>query len=139
MSSLLIYSPKCKHCEKIFVFLESKPQLKQMVKYHNVNQLGIPPQYKDKIKNVPTLLTSNQKFLVGNEILQFFISLLPVEISNLSVTGSGLQVASLEGNESYDNYFELNSYGQSLQGVITPELEAKINTNVQESYNSNNR
>ena len=139
MSSLLIYSPKCKHCEKIFVFLESKPQLKQMVKFHNVNQLGIPPNHKEQIKSVPTLLTSNQKFLVGNEILQFFISLLPVEISNLDIAGSGLQVSSLSGDESYDNYFDLNSYGQSLQGAMTPELEAKISKNVQESYNTKDR
>ena len=139
MSSLLIYSPKCKHCEKIFVFLESKPQLKQMVKFHNVNQLGIPPNHKEQIKSVPTLLTSNQKFLVGNEILQFFISLLPVEISNLDIAGSGLQVSSLSGHESYDNYFDLNSYGQSLQGAMTPELEAKISKNVQESYNTKDR
>ena len=139
MSSLLIYSPKCKHCEKLFVFLESKPQLKQMVKFHNVNQLGIPPQYKEKIKSVPTLLTSNQKFLIGNEIIQFFTSLLPVEISNMDMSGSGLQITSLAGDESYDNYFELSSYGQSLQGAMTPEIEARISRNVQESYNANDR
>ena len=139
MSSLLIYSPKCKHCEKIFIFLESKPQLKQMVKFHNVNQLGIPHQYKEHIKSVPTLLTSNQKFLVGNEIIQFFTSLLPSEITNMDISGSGLNVTSLSGEESYDNYFELSSYGQSLQGAMTPELEAKISRNVQESYQANNR
>ena len=139
MSSLLIYSPKCKHCEKIFIFLESKPQLKQMVKFHNVNQLGIPQQYKEHIKSVPTLLTSNQKFLVGNEIIQFFTSLLPSEITNMDISGSGLNVSSLSGDESYDNYFELSSYGQSLQGAMTPELEAKISRNVQESYQANNR
>jgi hypothetical protein len=110
-----------------------------MVKFHNVNQLGIPPNHKEQIKSVPTLLTSNQKFLVGNEILQFFISLLPIEISNLDIAGSGLQVSSLSGDESYDNYFDLNSYGQSLQGAMTPELEAKISKNVQESYNTKDR
>ena len=140
MTSLLIYSPRCKHCEHIFKFLETKPQLKQMVKVHNVNQLGIPPQYKDKIKSVPTLLTSNHKFLVGKEILQWFISLLPVEITNLPIGGSGgLGITTLENNESHDNYFQLDSYGQSLQGAMTPELEAKISKNVQESYNENNR
>ena len=139
MSSLLIYSPKCKHCEKIFIFLESKPQLKQMVQFHNVNQLGIPQQYKENIKSVPTLLTSNQKFLVGNEIIQFFTSLLPVEITNMDISGAGLNVTSLSGDESYDNYFELTSYGQSLQGAMTPELESKISRNVQESYQANNR
>ncbi len=139
MSSLLIYSPKCKHCEKIFIFLESKPQIKQMVKFHNVNQLGIPQQYKEHIKSVPTLLTSNQKFLVGNEIIQFFTSLLPVEITNMDISGAGLNVTSLSGDESYDNYFELTSYGQSLQGAMTPELESKISRNVQESYQANNR
>ena len=137
MSALLIYSPRCQHSKKLIEFIESKPQLKQIVKYHNVNLQGIPIQYKEKIKSVPTLLTKDQKILVGNEIIQWLQSLLPSEISNMPIGGSGMALYSLTddstGNQN-SNYFNLDSYGQSLQGALTPELEARISRNVQEAY-----
>ena len=140
MSTLLIYSPKCKHSKEVIEFIESKPQLKQMVKYHNVNTMGIPAQYKNQIQSVPTLLTQNQKKLVGNEIIQWFTSLLPVEITNHAFGSSKLGTTSFGGGEcSSDSFFNLDQYGQSLQGAITPELEAKIGKNVQEAFNEKPR
>ena len=44
MAALLVYSQKCKHSIEIIQFLESTPQLKQMVQTHDVNRLGVPPQ-----------------------------------------------------------------------------------------------
>ena len=135
-STILIFSPKCKHCNDVINFLESNPQLKSMVQFHNVNQLGIPPQFKMKIKSVPTLVTqTNNKILVGKEIIQWFTSLLPSNITNHIVGGRGLLTTNLGGgNDDDDSFFSLNSYGRSLQGAITPELEAKINRNVTDAF-----
>ena len=65
--SLLIYSPRCKHSMDVRVY-KQHINLKQLVHYHNVNTQGIPPNYKNKINRVPTMLTKNGKILVGNEI-----------------------------------------------------------------------
>ncbi len=134
MSSLLIFSHKCKHSNSVLQFIKSNPQVAPLVKFHDVNALGIPQQYKSKITSVPTLLTSNGKFLIGSEVIQWFTSLLPNEISNCDVTGSGLQLCSLEDGTCEDNMFNLDNYGQSLQPIMTPELEAKIKQNVTDAY-----
>jgi len=99
-----------------------------------VNTLGIPQQYKGKITSVPTLLTSNGKFLVGSEVIQWFTSLLPNDISNCDIMGSGVQLCSIDDETCDDNFFSLDNYGQSLQPIMTPELEAKIKQNVTDAY-----
>ena len=136
MSSLLIFSHKCKHSNSVLEFIKTNPQVAPLVKFHDVNKQGIPPQYKNKITNVPTLLTSNGKFLVGSEVIQWFTSLLPNDIMNCDVMGSGLQLCSIDNEMSEDNLFNLDQYGQSLQPVMTPELEAKIKQNVTDAYSN---
>ena len=131
MASLLIYSPKCKHCMSILEMVNSHQQFKQIIRLHNVNVLGIPQQYQSQIKSVPTLLTSNGKFLVGSEVMQWLQSLLPNEISHCEIGCKGMGICSIDDTENDDgNLFSLNNYGQSLQGFITPELKAKISRNV---------
>ena len=136
MSSLLIFSHKCKHSNTVLQFIKSNPQIAPLVKFHDVNVLGIPQQYKGKITSVPTLLTSNGKFLIGSEVIQWFTSLLPSEISNCDLMGTGVQLCSLEDETCEDNMFRLDNYGQSLQPIMTPELEAKIKQNVTDAYSS---
>ena len=75
--SLLIYSPRCKHSMDIIEYISKHQQLKQLVHYHNVNTQGVPPNYKNKISRVPTMLTKNGKILVGIEIKNWLDSLLP--------------------------------------------------------------
>ena len=75
--SLLIYSPKCSHSLDIIDYIKRQPQLSQLVNFHNVNVQGIPSQYAHQITRVPTMLTKNGKFLVGNEIKNWLQSLLP--------------------------------------------------------------
>ena len=133
-SSLLIYSPKCKHSLEVIKFINNNKQLQQFVKFHNVNELGIPVQYRTQIKSVPTLLTSNGKMLVGGEVQQWFISLLPNEITNCDIGGGCLNTCSLDDETGDDNFFNLENYGQSLQPVLTPELQAKISKNVSDAY-----
>jgi hypothetical protein len=130
--SLLIFSPKCKHSVDLVEFIAHHQQLKQIVTFHNVNTMGIPPQYKSKISRVPTMLTKNGKILIGQEIHNWLESLLPVQ--DLDPCGFGTcEMSTLDG-ESNSEIFGLDEYGRSLQPPMTPELEAKISRSVSDGY-----
>lgn len=129
--SLLIYSPRCKYSMEIIEYVNSKPQLKQLVNYHNVNTQGVPPAYRNKITRVPTLLTQNGKILVGNEIRNWLESLLPnKQIEHCGFGGGWCSMTSLDNNENENDIFSLDNYGQALQPAMTRELEEKINRDV---------
>ena len=130
--SLLIYSPQCNHSLDIIDYIGKHAQLKQIVKYHNINALGIPPQYKNKITRVPTMLTKNGKLLVGNEIRNWLESLLPVKELETCNFG-GCSTTTLDGEGSGD-LFGLDDYGVTLQPAMTAELENKINQSVSDAY-----
>lgn len=130
--SLLIFSPKCTHSMELVNYISRNAQLKQLVHFHNVNVLGIPPQYRGKITRVPTMLTKNGKILVGKEIQNWLESLLPVQ--ELETCGFGkCEMTTLDG-ESSTELFGLDQYGRSLQPAMTPELEAKISRSVTDAY-----
>jgi hypothetical protein len=129
--SLLIYSPRCKHSMDVIEYINDVPQLKQLVHYHNINTQGIPPNYRNKINRVPTMLTKNGKILVGNEIKNWLDSLLPKkEVERAAIGAFGGSMASLDGNDINSGMFRLDDYGQSLQPAMTKELEEKINREV---------
>ena len=133
--SLLIYSPKCSHSLDIIDYIKRRPQIAQLVNYHNVNTQGIPPQYAHKITRVPTLLTKNGKFLVGNEIKNWLESLLPN--NDIGSCDFGMcSMTSLDG-EGNSDIFGLDDYGRSLQPPMTSELEEKINRDVSQTYSNN--
>ena len=132
--SLLIYSPKCSHSLDIIDYIKRRPQIAQLVNYHNVNTQGIPPQYAHKITRVPTLLTKNGKFLVGNEIKNWLESLLPN--NDIGSCDFGMcSMTSLDG-EGNSDIFGLDDYGRSLQPPMTSELEEKINRDVSQTYSN---
>ena len=132
--SLLIYSPKCSHSLDIIDYIKRRPQISQLVNYHNVNIQGIPPQYAHKITRVPTLLTKNGKFLVGNEIKNWLESLLPN--NDIGSCDFGMcSMTSLDG-EGNSDIFGLDDYGRSLQPPMTAELEEKINRDVSQTYSN---
>ena len=133
--SLLIYSPQCNHSLDIIDYINKNPQLKQIVQYHNINKLGIPPQYKNKITRVPTMLTKNGKLLVGNEIKNWLESILPAQ--DWETCGFGACPMTTLDGEGTDELFSLDSYGMSLQPAMTKELEEKINQSVSDAYNKN--
>lgn len=136
MSCVLIYSPNCSKCSELIQYINSNAQFKALCKYHNINTQGIPPNYQNKIKFVPTMLTSNGKLLVGKEIKNWLTSLLPNEqITNLCLNGS-CGLSNLDGSDENDSIFALDSYGQSLQPAMTPELQQRINGNVTDTYNN---
>ena len=128
--SLLIYSPRCKHSMEVIEYINKQPQLKQLVRYHNINTQGIPPAYKNKINRVPTMLTKNGKVLVGSEIKNWLDSLLPnEEIGNWGFSGS-CSMNTLDSEDNDTDMFSLDSYGKSLQPAMTKELEDKIGRDV---------
>ena len=59
--SILIYSPKCAHSLDIIDYINKNEKFKQIVKFHNINELGIPPQFRNKISRVPTMLTKKRE------------------------------------------------------------------------------
>lgn len=130
--SLLIFSPKCKHSMDIIGYVNGHAQLRQVVHFHNVNTMGIPPQYASKITRVPTMLTKNGKLLVGNEIKNWLESLLPVQ--DLDTCDFGKCTMTTLDGESNQVIFGLDEYGRSLQPAMTPELEAKISRSVTDAY-----
>ena len=133
-SSLLVYSPRCKHSMNILQFINTHDEIKALVSYHNVNEYGVPEQFKKQIKSVPTLLTSNGKILIGTEIIQWFTSLLPAEIENCPLGNCSATACSIEDESGFDNFFSLDSYGESLQPIMTEELKSKITQNVSQAY-----
>jgi len=133
--SLLIYSPKCSHSLDLIDYIKRQPQLSQLVGYHNINVKGIPPQYKHKITRVPTMLTKNGKFLVGNEIRNWLESLLPVD--EIETCGFGGCAMTTFDGETNADIFNLDDYGRTLQPAMTPDLEEKINRDVSQTYNNN--
>lgn len=137
--SLLIFSPKCHHSRELIDFIRARPQLQQLVHYHNVNQLGIPPEYKHKISRVPTMLTKNGKILVGSEIKAWLMSLLPAEeVCHMDIDDFSCGMTSLENDDVVRNgggIYNMDDYGSSLMPPMTPELEAKISRSVNDAYN----
>tara|TARA_B100001175_G_C19510400_1_gene643430 strand:+ start:1052 stop:1468 length:417 start_codon:yes stop_codon:yes gene_type:complete len=135
--SLLIYSPQCNHSLDIINYIQKNENLKKIVSYHNINKLGIPPQFKNKISRVPTMLTKNGKFLVGNEIKNWLESLLPTQ--ELEMAGFGTcSMTTLDG-EGTNDMFGLDDYGTSLQPPMTEELQAKIDRSVNDAYNAQSK
>ena len=127
--ALLLYSNKCTFSAEVLTFISNNSQLKQIIQLHNINTHGVPQQYAGKITRVPTLLTKNGKMLVGNEVKQWLVSLLPVEeLTTCNIQGK-CGFSSLDGQDD-NSLFELDHYGQSLQPAMTPELQAKINKSV---------
>ena len=129
--SLLIYSPRCKHSMDVIEYINDIPQLKQLVHYHNINTQGVPPNYRNKINRVPTMLTKNGKILVGNEIKNWLDSLLPKkEVEHSGIGSFGCSMTTLGSDENTNDIFKLDDYGRSLQPAMTKELEEKINRDV---------
>ena len=95
------------------------------------------PQFKNKISRVPTMLTKNGKFLVGNEIKNWLESLLPTQ--ELEMAGFGTcSMTTLDG-EGTNDMFGLDDYGTSLQPPMTTELQEKIDRSVNDAYNAQSK
>ena len=135
MSCILVFSPKCSHCNDLIAYLKKHPHFTNLVKYHNINTQGIPQSMKQHIKSVPTMFTKNGKVLVGKEIQNWLNSLLPnKELTNHNFRGGFGNFSSIDGEDDSEIGFDLDNYGQSLQPAMTPELEARISKDVKDAY-----
>jgi hypothetical protein len=130
--ALLVFSDKCHYSFELLNFIKSNPTLGPMIRYHNVSTHGRPAN--PQVKRVPTLVTSEGNILVGGEVRNWLESMIPVEIENWSP--SGILTSSLDGGDSGAEMFSLDSYGTSMQPMITPELKAKMSKDVKDAYSS---
>lgn len=128
--ALLVFSDKCQYSFELLNFIKSNPTLGPMIKYHNVSTHGRPAN--PNVKRVPTLVTSEGNILVGGEVRNWLESMIPMEIENWSA--GGILAASLDGGDGGRDMFELDSYGTSMQPMLTPELKAKMSKDVKDAY-----
>jgi hypothetical protein len=125
--ALLVYSDKCKWSADIMNFIKTQPALIEIVRFHNINTAGVPSK---KITRVPTLVTNEGQMLVGAEVKNWLVSMIPNDFG--SWDGTGNLCSNLDGTEN-ECLFDLEKYGESLQPMMTPELEEKIAMNVTEA------
>ena len=130
--ALLVFSDKCQYCFDVLSLIKQHPSLGQMLRYHNVTTQGRPKT--EKVTRVPTLITAEGQILVGAEVKNWLESMIPVEIENWS--GGGILTASLDGGDGGRDMFELDSYGTSMQPMVTAELKAKMSKDVKDAYSS---
>jgi hypothetical protein len=126
--ALLVYSDKCKWSMEIISFIKTQPALIEIVRFHNVTTQGIPSK---KITRVPTLVTNEGDMKVGADVKAWLTSMIPCDFD--SWDGTGNLCTNLDGTEN-TALFSLDSYGSSLQPVVTPELEARISMSVTDAY-----
>lgn len=124
----LVYSDRCVHSMEIINFIQSNQALKPLLRFHNITKQGIPNK---SIKRVPTLVTADSKLLVGAEVKQWLISMMPCDFEEYEGWGPGM--ANLDNTEK-DNFFNLDAYGESLKPNISPELQARIDASVGDLY-----
>jgi hypothetical protein len=128
--ALLVYSDKCKFSQEIIAFIKTQPALIEIIRFHNVTTSGVP---SNKITRVPTLVTNEGKMCVGAEVKSWLVSMVPTDFESWDM-GGGL-CTNLDGSENA-GLFELDKYGESLQPILTPELEARISMSVTDAYQS---
>jgi hypothetical protein len=126
--ALLVYSDKCKFSQEIIGFIKTQPALIEIVRFHNINTAGVPSK---KITRVPTLVTNEGQMCVGAEVKAWLVSMIPTDFESWDC-GSNL-CTNLDGSENA-GLFDLDKYGESLQPILTPELEARINMSVTDAY-----
>ena len=118
--ALLVYSEKCKYSQETIGFIKTQPALLEIIRFHNITTDGVP---SNRITRVPTLVTNEGKMCVGAEVKAWLVSMVPTDFECWDSAGNFCQ--NLDGSEN-PGLFELDRYGESLQPILTPELEAKI-------------
>jgi len=126
--ALLVYSDKCKFSQEIIGFIKTQPSLLEIIRFHNIATSGVPSK---KITRVPTLVTNEGKMCVGAQVKEWLVSMVPTEFESWDCTGGLCQ--NLDGSET-PGLFDFDRYGEPLQPVLTPELEARISMSVTDAY-----
>jgi hypothetical protein len=68
---------------------------------------------------------------VGAEVKSWLVSMVPTDFESWDM-GGGL-CTNLDGTEN-PGMFDLDKYGESLQPILTPELESRISMSVTDAY-----
>jgi hypothetical protein len=128
----LIYSDKCQYSAQAIKSIQENPALLHIVRFHNVSTHGVPSK---QITRVPTLMTNDGKLLVGQEVMNWLQSMVPVTV--IEGTERGIATSMLDGSDDpTGDMFSLDNYGASLAPPMTPDLEKRINQKVQDAYAS---
>lgn len=128
--ALLLFSTKCSHSVDILKFINKEPQLKSVIRLHDIGIHGVPPQLRSQVKSVPALVTNNNQILIGSEVRNWLQSIIPAaEFVNCNLNGY-CSMSSLADDDDVGSFFDLGNYGQSLQPYMTPELQEKISKKV---------
>ena len=137
--ALLLFSNKCQHSADVLKILDKQPAVRSMINLHDVSIHGLPRQLKGRVHSVPTVITKQGEIKVGKEVSTWIYSLIPPPEISQCPLGSGMcgMAGFGDSEEVEDNLFELNSYGQSLQPHMTPELQDRISRNVTDAFSQN--
>ena len=129
----LVYSDRCQYCAQVMRFIQENAALLHIVKFHNVAKQGVPSK---QITRVPTLVTNDNKYLVGTEVKAWLESMLPNdEVEALEAFGPATSM--LDGTDSETgDFFDWTRHGSSLAPPMTKELEERINRKVQDAYSA---
>jgi hypothetical protein len=125
--NVLVYSMKSDYCVSLLKYIREYEGLMSVVKFHDVNKSGVP----NGISRVPSMITSAGKVLIGGDIKQYLESFVATEPEGLDCSGGA---CAIDGDSGSSNFFDLNQYGSSLAPKMTPELEARISTDVQDAF-----
>lgn len=131
----LVYSEKCKYSLDIIQYIRDNPILGRIVGFHDIAR-GVPKG----IDRVPTLVTSQGNHILGGDIKLWLSKMIPQpEVESI---GPKISIAGFENtsDECCDrDMFDIDEYGRTLQPMITPDIESKINASVQDAFKRENR
>jgi hypothetical protein len=129
----LVYSDRCQFCGQVIKYIQENPSLLHVIRFHNVTTQGVPSK---QITRVPTIVTNDNKILVGNDVKSWLESMIPnEEVEALEAFGPA--TSTLDGTDSETgDFFDLNRHGSSLAPPMTKELEERINRKVQDAYSA---
>ena len=134
--ALLLFSQRCQHSMKLIKYIQENKPLHSMLRFHDVNKMGVPEQLDGKINSVPVLVTtSDNKILVGKEIMAWFESALPSDFVGMDDKFGGASLTDADDNGGGD-MFALDNYGVPLSPQMTGDMQKKIDMSVQEAYQS---
>ena len=130
----LVYSDRCQYSAQVIRFIQENPALLQVIRFHNVTKQGVPSK---QITRVPTIVTNDNKILVGSEVKAWLDSMVASSNDFEPVDAFGPATSMLDGTDSdIGTFYDLNSYGSSLAPPMTKELEERINRKVQDAYSA---
>jgi len=102
---------------ELITFLNSQPQMKARVQFHDVTRMGIPQSYRNQITRTPTLITRSGQIIIGGDIKNHLWTVVPDQYSGYS-------------NDDDDDYFDIQRNEMPYVPVMTPELQAKMTRRV---------